>query len=302
MADWIDLVDPDRAALAEAAPPDLHPRALEALLAPGRHEDEPRPTLEGHGDYVFGVFLVPVAVRERDEVFYQEVDVVLTRDHVLTVRKTPPGHEPFDCTPVQELHGRGHLGSTGMVAHRLVDEIAERYLDLIDALNDEIDELEDQVDDLPGTQTRGRISHLRHDMLQIRRTLAPTRDAVHAVVDGRVDTDREEIFDREVELHFADSYDKLLRAADGLELSRDLLAGVRDYQQAKIAIDQNEVTKRLTAIASILLVPTFIVGLYGQNFRHIPELDWSFGYWWSWGWIVATTIAQIAFFRWKRWI
>ena len=60
--------------------------------------------------------------------------------------------------------------------------------------------------------------------------------------------------------------------------------------------------KRLTLIASLLLVPTFIVGLYGQNFRHIPELHWVWGYWWSWGWILGTTVAQLVFFRWKRWI
>jgi len=78
-------------------------------------------------------------------------------------------------------------------------------------------------------------------------------------------------------------------------------AAVADIN-TKIANDQNEVVKRLTVIASILLVPTFIVGLYGQNFRHIPELAWGFGYWWSWGWIILTTILQLAFFRWLGWI
>ena len=111
-----------------------------------------------------------------------------------------------------------------------------------------------------------------------------------------------ELLPREIELNFSDAYDKLLRATDGLELSRDLLASARDYSQAKIANDQNEVVKRLTVIASILLVPTFIVGLYGQNFHHIPELGWSFGYWWSLGWIVFTTVLQLAFFRWLGWI
>ena len=106
------------------------------------------------------------------------------------------------------------------------------------------------------------------------------------------------MFPREVELDFADVYDKLLRATDGLDLSRDLLAGVRDYHQAKIANDQNEVTKRLTVIASLLLVPTFIVGLYGQNFRHIPELRWGYGYWWSLGLDPAHDAAQLLFFRW----
>ena len=77
---------------------------------------------------------------------------------------------------------------------------------------------------------------------------------------------------------------------------------MRDYLQGKIANDQNEVTKRLTVIASLLLVPTFIVGLYGQNFRNIPELHWGFGYAFSWALIIVTTIGQLAFFRWKQWI
>ena len=101
-----------------------------------------------------------------------------------------------------------------------------------------------------------------------------------------------ELFPHDVEIQFNDAYDKLLRAIDGLELSRDLIAGVRDYLQAKIANDQNEVMKKLTVIASLLLLPTFIVGVYGQNFQHhFPELHWHFGYACSWGLIVVTTIA-----------
>ena len=134
------------------------------------------------------------------------------------------------------------------------------------------------------------------------RGITPTRDAIRHVVDGRVEVGNKRQFTRGIQLHFEDSYDKLLRASEGLELARDLVAGVRDYHQSKIANDQNEVMKRLAAIASMLLVPTFIVGLYGQNFRHIPELNWGFGYWWAWGWIVATTIAQVVYFRRKRWI
>jgi magnesium transporter len=105
-----------------------------------------------------------------------------------------------------------------------------------------------------------------------------------------------------VELSFGGAYDKLLRAKDGLELSRDLVAGARDYHQSKVSNEQNEVMKRLTVIAALLLVPTFIVGLYGQNFVKIPELHWTWGYWWSWGLIVVTTIGQLAFFKRKKWL
>ena len=190
-----------------------------------------------------------------------------------------------------------------MLTYRIVDDIAERYLDLVDDVDAEIDELEDRVESQPASKTRGRISDLRHDLLHIRRTLAPMRDAVRRVVDNVVEVDEgEEVFPHEVEVAFASAYDKFLRAFDGLELSRDLLASVRDFHQSKIANDQNEVMKRLTVIASLLLLPTFIVGLYGQNFVNIPELRWQWGYGYVWGVIAATTIAQLWFFKRKNWI
>ncbi len=300
-ANWVDLLDPTPAELEAHLPASIHSKAVEQLLAPAQHDDDPRPKVEAHGDYIFGVFLVAVAAPEDDLVYYQEVDLVLTEAAAVTVRKTPSdGHDAYDPAAARAACGAGD--PAGMVAYHLVDDIAERFLDLVDTLGDEIDELEDGVDGWGPEQIRRRISDLRHDMLHIRRTLAPTRDAVRQIVDGRIELADGEVFPREVELNFAAVYDKLLRATDGLELSRDLVAGVRDYHQSKIAVDQNEVMKRLTAIASILLLPTFIVGLYGQNFRNIPELRWGLGYGFSWGLIIVTTIAQLAFFRRKKWI
>jgi magnesium transporter len=307
MAEWIDLLDPAEQALHEALPREIHDRAFEQLLTRTRHDDEPRPRLEGHDHYVYGVFLVPICLREEDRVFYQEVDLIATRERLVTVRKTPERGYPFEVEPAQESVAKEPKDeqSVGLMVYRLADLIAEYFLDLIDALDDEIDELEDGIERWPATQIRSRISALRHDLLHVRRTVAPTRDAVRRIVDRRIDVgegEGGELLPREIELDFADVYDKLLRAVDGLDLSRDLLASARDYHQAKIANDQNEVTKALTVIASVLLLPTFIVGLYGQNFKHIPELGWGFGYWWSWGWIVLTTILQLAFFRWVGWI
>jgi magnesium transporter len=303
VADWIDLLDPAEPELRHALPRDVHATALEQLLEPTRHDDEPRPRLEGHDHYVFGVFLVPIAVRDEDRVFYQEVDIIATRERVVTVRKTPERGHPCDLGPARESVDRAQVSRGGEIVYYIVDLIAEDFLNLVDALNDEIDELEEGIDEWGPQQIRQRISELRHDLLHVRRTLAPTRDAVRAVVDRRIDVgEGPELLPRDIEISFGDVYDKLLRAVDGLDLSRDLLASARDYSQAKIANDQNEVMKRLTVIASILLLPTFIVGLYGQNFRHIPELGWGFGYWWSWAWILATTAAQLAFFRWAGWI
>jgi magnesium transporter len=302
MAEWVDLIDPTPDELRARLPRELQESALERLLAPPEHADEPRPTLQGHGNYIFGVFLLAVAVPEEDRVFYQEVDVVVTHDVLVSVSKTPPGEHPYDPRPARESCRPDD--SAGMMFYRLVDDIAEHYLDLIDSVDEEIDQLEDTVETSPAAQTRVRLSELRHDLLHIRRTLAPTRDAIRRVVDNVVEvTDGQEVFPHEVEVAFNSAYDKLLRAFDGLELSRDLIASVRDYLQSKVANDQNEVMKKLTVIASVLLLPTFIVGLYGQNFRHhFPELGWQFGYAWSWGLIIVTTIAQLVFYRRRNWI
>src|SRR5581483_2734840 len=179
---WIDLLDPTREELAAKLPREVHDRALEQLLAPAEHEDEPRPKLESHGDYVFGIFLVPVIDLEEDLVFYQQIDTVLTRDVFVTVRKTPPGgRPPWDPGPTREAC-REH-DNVAMIAYHLVDDIAEGFLDLVDDLNAEIDELEDHVEEWSAEHVRSRLSALRHDLLHIRRTLAPTRDAIREVVD-----------------------------------------------------------------------------------------------------------------------
>src|SRR6478672_5294761 len=285
-ANWTDLLDPTEEELRQAAPAELEASALELLLATPEHDDEPRPTVWSHRGYIFAILLDAVALPEENSVFYQEIDLVLTHETIVSVRKTPPnGKPPYDLARARE--NVTDDDSPGMIAYRIFDDIAECYLDLVDDLDAEIDELEDNVDRQPLHTTRNRVSQLRHDLLHIRRTLGPMRDAVRRVAMNEIELkDGTQVFPQEVEIAFNAAYDKFLRALDGLELSRDLLSSVRDYAQAKIGIDQNEVTKRLTVIASLVLLPTFIVGVYGQNFIHMPELHWRHGYAYSWGLII----------------
>jgi magnesium transporter len=298
--EWVDLLDPTEEEIRRAWPTDLHPQAIETLLQPHTHEDEPRPKIESHGAYAFAVLLIPVVVAAEDRVYYREIDLLMAHGHVLTVRKTPPDGTPVDLTEVQAVCSVGV--PAGMVAYRIVDEVAEGFLDMVDDVHEEIDELEDNVDVWSNDKIRRRLSDLRHDLLHIRRTLAPTRDAARRVIDDRVELDDEELFPHEVELHFGDAFDKLLRSSEGLETARDLIGGVRDYHQSKVANDQNEVMKRLTLVASIFLPPTFIVGVYGQNFAYMPELGWTQGYGFSWGIILLSTLGQLWYFRRKKWL
>ena len=304
---WIHLVDPTEAELRDAVPADLHASAFARMLAPPDPDREARPKLNAHGDHVAGVLVVAVDVPHQDDqppepgVYFQEIHVVVEATRIVTVCKTPALGVPFDMAEVQRVCQRTNSLAGASLFH-IVDEVAEKYLELVDALNKEIDDLEDVVGIESSEYIREHLSALRHDVLRIRRVLTPTRDAARHVLDNRVELASVELFPREVELQFADAYDKMLRAVDSLDLSRDLIAGVRDYHQAQVANDQNEVMKRLTAIASMLLLPTFIVGLYGQNLHGGPEFAWAQGYWFSWGLILVTTVLQVVYFRRKQWI
>ncbi len=131
--------------------------------------------------------------------------------------------------------------------------------------------------------------------------MSATRAAVRRIIDGRVEVGEHALFPPEIELRFADTYETLVRVIEELDIARELLAGVRDHHQSKIAESQGDVAKKLTVVASLVLVPSLIVGFYGQNF--VPVFD--DGFWQlsvSLGLIVSSTIAQLAVYRWRRWI
>jgi Mg2+ and Co2+ transporter CorA len=299
-ARWLDLVDPTREEVLATLPISVDPEVVETLVARAADGREPRPLLEAHGAYVFGVLMAPRPIPHEDRVSYLEVDLVATPGVVVTVRKTPSdGGDPFDLAALRPATEQA--AGAGELAYRLVDEVAESFLDSMDGAYAEIEELEDALDDWPPSRVRSRLSDLRHELLHGRRTVAATRAAVRRVLDGRVDVGDHELFPPDVERMFAETYDTLVRVTEELDIARDLLAGVRDHHQSKIVEGQGEVAKKLTVIAALVLVPSFIVGFYGQNFASAFDEDyWSIAV--STGLILASTVVQLAIFRWRRWI
>jgi magnesium transporter len=296
---WTDLVDPTREEVLAALPLQVDPEVVEALAAPPSEVREPRPLLEAHGSYVFGVLTAARPLPDLDRIAYQEVDVVATSSLVVTVRKSPPGGvPPFDpagLRPVEES------ASAGDLVHRLVDEIADTYLSALDDIYGEIEELEDSLDSWPPRRVRARISSLRHELLVHRKMASATRALIRRVLDGRIEIGADALFPPEIELRFADSSETFIRVTEELDIARDLLSGARDHHQSIVAESQADIVKKLTVVASLVLVPSLIVGFYGQNFE--TEFDDGFwGLWFSLSLIAASTIVQVALYRWRRWI
>lgn len=294
---WLDMIDPTREEVLAALPVHVDPEVVEVLVAPSTDRD-PRPLLEGHGSYVFGVLVAMLPLPDEHEVSHQEICVVATPERLVTVRKTPPRGPAYDNSV---LEAAAADATVGVLIHRLVDDVADTYLDLLDAIFAEIDALEDRIDEMRPSVVRLRLAELRHELLHRRRTVSATRGALRRVLDGRIEVGDHGLFPSEIERLFGDTYDTLVRVTEELDVARDLLSGVRDHLQSKIAENQNEVGKKLTVIASLVLVPTLVVGFYGQNFGSaFEEAYWSIAV--STGLIVTSTIVQLALFRWRRWI
>jgi Mg2+ and Co2+ transporter CorA len=299
-ARWLDLVDPTRDELLATLPVPVDPEVVEALTELPGEGREPRPLFESHGTYVFGVLLAARPIPHEDRVEYLEIDVVATPTVLVTVRKTPGGGSaPFDPSALQPA--LEEAAPAGVLIHRLADEVADSFVDSVDATYAEIEELEDGLDAWPPSRVRMRISALRHELLLSRRTIGSTRGAIRRVVDGRIDVGDHALFPTDIERLFAETYDTLVRTTEELDIARDLLAGVRDHHQSKITEGQGDIAKKLTVVASLVLVPSLIVGYFGQNFESaFDDAYWSVGV--SSGLIFLTTLIQLAIYRWRRWI
>ncbi len=268
---WIDEVDVDDRELEELARElQLHELAVEDV----RHGEQ-RPKLELYPGVVFGVFRALTFVE--GELLDRELFVFASDRMVVTLRRSPA----FELNgavkrwPVLQSLAPG----TGSAVYAIVDEIVDDYLEVVEALEDRADELESNVfraepgdEDEDRTAVQLEILRLRRDLVQLRRLAAPMRQAVDRLADDTpIVTERLVPYLRDVTDHLI----RTIELADGV---REILTTIVDIRMAQAANQLNEVMKKLTAWAAIVLVPTLIAGVYGMNFRHMPELDWPLGY------------------------
>jgi magnesium transporter len=301
---WHDPALPeDVQALEELAGVELEQETKDYLSAPAG---------EGHAAsgrfhvvqsrYIFGTILVPEVIRDEDRVIYHEVNVIVTENSFVTLRKPDPEEgRRFDPNILLECHPEKAGRSSGEMFYRLMEDVSEAYEGLLEGLQDEIDELEERIGQESDEGIHRRYSSLRRDLVNARRNISPLLRALKAIEDERLDID-DRIFPQEIELLVKDVRDGLERVVETIPLVADLLSGVRDYHQSYAAQRQNDVMQKLTVVAALLLVPTLIVGVYGQNFDDIPETHWARGYAWSWGLILGTTLLQLLLFYRLGWI
>lgn len=264
---WVAIKDPDSAEL-DALQDEF---GLPELAVEDARHGHQRPKIDEYENTIF-VVLQPVE-KESDELHVGEVAVFVGDRYVLTVRRG--AREGFvgvrrrtEQEPELLKHGPAY------VLYALMDTVVDRYFPLVDALTDEIECIEEKI--FAGQTTRAQIEALyglKRKLMILKHAAGPLLEVTSKLYGGRVPPACAGLHD-----YFRDVHDHLARLNQSIDSLRDMVTTATAVNLSLIQIQENEVTKRLAAWAALIAVPTMVAGVYGMNFRHMPELEWQFGY------------------------
>jgi len=281
---WVALKDPEPAELAEMQEEfGLHPLAVED--ATRGHQ---RPKIEEYGDTIFAVLHVP-QLRGAD-VDVGELDIFVGRNYVLSVRHRFEAGFQAVRDRVETEPDLLRVGS-GFVLYALMDNVVDRYFPLVDALEVQLEAIEQRIftEDLARANLR-ELYDLKYKLMVVRHAIEPLIDVLHKLYGGRVPPVCVGVQD-----YFRDVYDHLLRVSQQVDGLRDMVVTAMQVNLSTVNMATTEVTKRLAAYAALVAVPTLIAGIYGMNFKFMPELQHVWGYP-----VALATMAGIDSFLWWR--
>ena len=270
----------------------IHPLVLEDIA-----NTEQRPKMEDFDDYIFLILKMLCFEEDKNVIKAEQVSLILGSNFVISFEEG----EVDVFNPVRERirNGKGRIRKLGpdYLAYALIDVIVDSYFLILERIGDRIEYLEEDLLDEPRPETMQAIHSLKGEMLLFRKSVWPLREVISSVERGESDLVRESTV-----IYLRDVYDHTIHVIDTVETFRDLLSGLLDLYISSVSNKMNEVMKVLTIIATIFIPLTFIAGVYGMNFRYMPELEWRFGYHMILLVMLITGAGMVIYVRKRRWL
>ncbi|HHQ45499.1 MAG TPA: magnesium/cobalt transporter CorA [Candidatus Altiarchaeales archaeon] len=270
----------------------LHPLLLEDILNTNQ-----RPKLEDFGEYIFIVLKLLSYNRERREISSEQVSMILGGNFLLTFQET--SGDCFDIVRQRIRSAKGMIRKSGpdYLAYALIDAIVDGYFNMLEVLGEDIEEVEDELVKNPGHGTLQSIHKIRRQTIALRKSVWPLREVVNSLQrDGSM------LVKKPTLIYLRDVYDHTIQVIDNIETSRDIVSGMLDIYLSSLSNRLNEVMKTLTIIATIFIPLTFITGVYGMNFEHMPELGLRWSYPAVWLVMISMALVMLAYFKKQKWM
>ncbi len=270
----------------------FHPLVLEDIV-----NTVQRPKIEDYGEYLF-IVLKMLHQDGKSDFNSEQLSIILGSDYIFTFQEGMAG-DVFDPVRDRIRNGKGKIRSMGAdyLAYSLIDAIVDGYFSILEGFGERIVDVEEELALTPDQKALHRINAMKKEIIFLRKTVWPLREAISFLERGD-----SHLLHASTRLYFRDVYDHTVQVIDTVETYRDLLSGMLDLYLSNISNRTNEVMKFLTVIGTIFMPLTFLVGVYGMNFKHFPELEWKNGYFFLWGVMISVALFMVIYFRRKRWL
>ncbi|MDR1025144.1 MAG: magnesium/cobalt transporter CorA [Treponema sp.] len=272
----------------------IHPLTVEDIL-----DTSHRPKVEEFDDYLFVVLksIGAESAEGKDEVDFEQISLVITENTVISFQEKPGDY--FDGIRKRILNNAGRIRrmGTGYLVWAIMDAVVDRYFVLLDNIGGEIEEFEERAVNEKDQNIIPDIQRVKQKLLRIRRVVLPLRENIQVMT--RLDSEWLAV---EMIPFFKDLHDNVIQAADSVETYRELIAGVIEVNLSAASNRLNNVMKVLTIISTIFIPLTFIVGVYGMNFKFMPELEYPLAYPVVWAVMILVALGMLIFFKIRRWL
>lgn len=270
----------------------LHPLILEDILHVGQ-----RPKFEDLESYIFVVLMMLRYDDENQTAVSEQVSLILGPNFVISFQESIG--DVFEQIRDRIRNAKGKIRKMGAdyLMYALLDAIVDGYFSILEKIGDRIETMEEELINDPSQRTLHQIHNLKREMIFLRRSVWPLRESISGL-----ERSESALIKETTGLYLRDVYDHTIQVIDTVESFRDTISGMLDIYLSSISNRMNAVMKVLTIIATIFIPLTFVAGIYGMNFEHMPELKWRWGYAAVWLVMLAITAAMLVYFKRKKWL
>lgn len=271
---------------------DLHPLVLEDIVNTSQ-----RPKIDEYEDYLF-VVLKMMYYDEKEKVIIEQVSFILGKNYVISFQEAEG--DVFESVRDRIRHAKGRVRNlkSDYLLYILVDAVVDHYFSIIETLGNKIEDLENDL--FAGNAKENiniEVQQLKREILKVRRAIFPLREVVN-----RIEKSGHSLIHKKTITYYRDVYDHLIQVSENIDIYREMIWSLMDMYMTSISNRMNEVMKVLTIIATIFIPLTFIAGIYGMNFKYIPELQYKYSYFILWGIMILLFIGMLYYFKRKKWL
>ena len=270
----------------------IHPLVLEDIM----HTVQ-RPKMEDFEDYIFVVVKMIYYDEKDNEIKAEQFSIILGPNFVISFQEKEGDVFDHVRERIRRNKGRIRKMKADYLAYSLIDTIVDHYFIVLEKLGEKIEGMEEELVTNPTPVTLQTIHILKRELIFLRKSIWPLREVISVLERGE-----SSLIDESTGIYLRDVYDHTIQVVDTVETFRDMVSGMLDIYLSSISNKMNEVMKVLTIIATIFIPLTFVAGLYGMNFKYIPELEWHWGYFAALFVMAMIGFGMVMYFRNKKWL